>query len=213
MTSFLHRHWMRLLGRIHHPQALIYGDVPARATIGEGAWIPYGVRLTAQCTVGRYSYVMPSTCLDKVQIGNFCSIAEDLQVISRQHPTNHFSTFPFSKRLAMHGETFPPLFDEDVESGTTRIGHDVWIGTRCIIMGGVKIGTGAIVGAGAVVTHDIPPYAIVGGVPARLIRMRFPQETVNRLMETRWWNWPLKDIRERSGELEAICNHTARENI
>ena len=212
MSSFVHRHWMRLLGRIRHPQALVYGDASSQADIAEGVWIPHGVRVTHRCRIGRYSYIMPQTLLDRVQIGNFCSIAEDALFIDRQHPTDQFSTFPFATRLAMHGINFPAIFEETVDKGPVRIGHDVWVGARCIIMGGVTIGTGAIVGAGSIVTRDVPPYAIVGGAPARLIRMRFPDDVVNRLLESQWWNWPLDEIKARAHELQGICSQPPERN-
>lgn len=109
---------------------------------------------------------------------------------------------------------FPIFFDEwdlDVEDITSAwdrkgdiiIGNDVWIGYEAVIMSGVTIGDGAIIGARSVVTKDIPPYTIVGGVPARQIRRRFSEETIAALLELKWWNWPREKIARK---IEAIKN-------
>jgi acetyltransferase-like isoleucine patch superfamily enzyme len=87
--------------------------------------------------------------------------------------------------------------EELTSRGPITIGHDVWIGRRAMIMSGVTIGNGAVIGAGAVVTRDVAPYSIVGGVPAKLIRFRFEQPTIDALQRIRWWDWPDDDIRSR----------------
>lgn len=91
------------------------------------------------------------------------------------------------------------------------IGNDVWIGYEAVILSGVTIGDGAVIGARAVVTKDVPPYTIVGGVPAKTIRKRFPQETIDRLEKLQWWNWPKERIRDhikaiQTGNLEGLLN-------
>ena len=117
--------------------------------------------------------------------------------------------------------TFPIFFDEwdlDAKSicdawnnkGDTVIGNDVWIGYEAVILSGVTIGDGAIIGARAVVTRDIPPYTIAAGVPAKPIRRRFDVETIARLEELRWWDWEEEKIRQniaaiRNGDIEALC--------
>jgi len=204
MSCALHRYWMRLLGRVRHPQALIYGDVSRHAGISEGVWIPYGVRVTKRSKIGRFSYVMAPCLLDNVEVGNFCSIAEGMQPIIQHHSTNQFTTFPLATRLSMHGVDFPALFEEQIDKGTIRIGHDVWIGTHCTIMGGVSIGTGAIIAAGAVVTHDVDPYTIVGGVPAKPIRKRFSASIIKHLLASHWWDWPISEIAARGKELKQM---------
>jgi len=204
MLSRILRHWLRLQGRFRHSHALVYGKVRAGADVGEGAWIPYGVCVEADCRIGRFSYIMPPGHLAGVSIGNFCSIAENCMFIRNQHPVTHFSTFPFARRLAMHGIDFEPLFNESIDRGDIVIEHDVWIGRNCTIMGGITIGTGAIIAAGAVVTHHVEPYTIVGGVPARPIRKRFSDPVIKRLLASRWWDWPLDEITARGKELEKI---------
>lgn len=141
--------------------------------------------------IGRHSYTAYNCQISDCEIGNFCSIAPEVLIGAAQHPINWASSSPAfegvknsspKKRFAH----FPPP-----ESLRTAIGSDVWIGQRATIKGGVKIGHGAIIGAGAVVTKDVEPYAIVGGCPARLIRYRFDEDTRNLLLQSEWWN--LKD--------------------
>ncbi len=148
---------------------------------------------------------------DHLVIGKFCSIACGAKFLfnSANHALSSLSTYPF------------PLFYEawnldggDVASawdnkGDIVIGNDVWIGYEAVILAGVTIGDGAIIGARAVVTRDVPPYAIVGGVPARLIRRRFSEATVDRLLALRWWDWPVERIRQnlpaiQAGDVDAL---------
>ncbi len=142
---------------------------------------------------------------DRLIMGKFCSIACGAKFLftSANHTQKSLSTYPF-----------PIFFDEwdlDVEDITSAwdrkgdiiIGNDVWIGYEAVIMSGVTIGDGAIIGARSVVTKDIPPYTIVGGVPARQIRRRFSEETIAALLELKWWNWPREKIARK---IEAIKN-------
>lgn len=205
MNDWIHRHWFRIVGRLCFPEALIYGDVDRQADIAEGVWIPYGCKVESHCSIGRYSYVMPACRLEHVQIGNFCSIAEDVKFITQQHNSEAFSTFPFKRRLAMHQKDFSIETAESISQNDIQIGHDVWIGTNVIIMGNVTIGTGAIIGAGSVVTHDVEPYTIVAGAPAKPIRKRFSETAIQELLASAWWEWPLHEIEARQSELGAIC--------
>lgn len=142
---------------------------------------------------------------DRLIMGKFCSIACGAKFLftSANHTQKSLSTYPF-----------PIFFDEwdldvkDITSAWDRkgdiiIGNDVWIGYEAVIMSGVTIGDGAIIGARSVVTKDIPPYTIVGGVPARQIRRRFSEETIAALLELKWWNWPREKIARK---IEAIKN-------
>lgn len=143
--------------------------------------------------VGSYSRIAINTTVSNTQIGKFSSIAMDNIISPGAHPTNFLSTNAAFYRLCpWHPEWLTNL---DFNKGKrVIIGNDVWIGTKCIIMGGVNIGDGAIVAAGAIVTKDVPPYAIVGGVPAKVIKYRFPQDMIDRLEETRWWDLPDGEI-------------------
>ena len=142
---------------------------------------------------------------DRLTIGKFCSIACGAKFImgSAHHSLASLSTYTF------------PIFFEEWEldraniadawdrRGDIVIGSDVWIGYEAVILSGVKIGDGAIIGARAVVTRDVEPYAIVGGVPARLIRKRFSDDTIDTLMELRWWDWPHERIKRNIAAIQA----------
>ncbi len=148
---------------------------------------------------------------DRLIIGKFCSIACGAKFIFNcaNHTLKSLSTY-----------TFPLFFEEwdlpksEVTSawdnkGDIVIGNDVWIGYDAVIMGGVTIGDGAIIGTRAVVTKDVEPYSIVGGVPAKEIRKRFAPEAIKRLLELQWWNWPEEKIRSaiksiHSGNVELL---------
>lgn len=145
------------------------------------------------CKIGRYSSVASNTKLFNVTVGNFSVIARDSKVGLGAHPTNYLtahSIFYKNKPWGFHPEWVGNIsFDEN---RPIKIGNDVWIGSSSLVMDGVTIGDGAIVAAGSVVTKDVPPYAIVGGAPAKLIRYRFSPEVIKRLQEIEWWN--LSDI-------------------
>lgn len=146
---------------------------------------------------------------ERLRIGKFCSIACWAKFLFNcaNHSLRSLSTY-----------TFPLFYDEweldkaDVASawdnkGDIVIGNDVWIGFEAVIMAGVHIGNGAIIGARAVVTKDVAPYTIVGGVPARAIRKRFDDATISRLESLRWWDWPKERIRrELPGDYAALMN-------
>lgn len=132
-------------------------------------------------SVGNFSYgdiyVLSAKSVNKLKIGHFCSIADNVKfILNSDHPTNYVSTYPFKKMILNKGP-------EAISKGDIIIEDDVWIGSSSIIMSGVKIGQGAIVAAGAVVTKDVPPYAIVGGVPAKIIKYRFDEKLIKKLLK------------------------------
>jgi virginiamycin A acetyltransferase len=139
---------------------------------------------------------------DRLIIGKFCSIACGAKFLfnSSNHTLNSLSTYPFP--------IFATEWDENMHvteawdnKGDIVIGNDVWIGYEAVIMAGVNIGDGAIIGTRAVVTKDVPPYTIVGGVPAKKIRQRFDESVIEILQTVKWWNW---DIEKISENLQAI---------
>lgn len=145
------------------------------------------------CRFGAYSYVVAGV-LNSTSLGRYCSVAHGVELGFHSHPTTWVSShpFPFMAYLPKNLQ-WPVPCDFDYMSKPITIGNDVWIGAHVRIMGGVKIGDGAIVATGSLVTSDVEPYAIVGGVPAKKIRMRFPDEIISKLIDVQWWNydWPV----------------------
>ena len=143
--------------------------------------------------IGKYTFIGRDCYLPNAKIGRFCSIGNKVHVVAETHPSrSFFSTHPaFYSTGKQCGITFVKenLFEErlSVEGYSCIIGNDVWIGNDVRIIGGLRIGTGAIVGLGAVVTKDVPPYAIVGGVPAKVISYRFDEKRINEYLSSKWW--------------------------
>ena len=142
---------------------------------------------------------------DRLLIGKFCSIACGAKFLfnSANHALGSLSTYPFPifyDEWGLDGKNVADAWDN---KGDITLGNDVWIGYEAVILAGVTIGDGAIIGARAVVTRDVPPYAIVGGVPARLIRRRFDEATIESLLALQWWDWDPERIRRALPVLQA----------
>lgn len=142
---------------------------------------------------------------DKLKIGKFCSIACGAKFLfnSANHTVKSLSTYPFPIFFEEWGLDVKDITSAWDNKGDIVIGNDVWIGYEAVIMSGVTIGDGAIIGTRAVVTKDAPPYTIVGGVPAKQIRKRFPEKTISELLKLKWWDWTFKKI---SQNMEFIKN-------
>ena len=148
-------------------------------------------KFAEKCVLHHYDFIG-----DRLVIGKFCAIAEGARFIMNgaNHAMSGFSTYPFN--IFGHGweEGFDPETWSKEIRGDTIVENDVWIGMDAVIMPGVRIGNGAIVAAKSVVTHDVPPYAIVAGNAAKVVKMRFDDFTVRRLLKAAWWDWPVDKI-------------------
>ena len=154
-----------------------------------------GFMIAKRIKFGAFSYAHDGVGFD-LEVGRYCSIGRQLTALQPNHPVDWLSTSPVQYQphdylAAGHIEALDGFENRTrVPGGDTRvvIGHDVWIGANVIILNGVKIADGAIIGAGSVVTKDVPPYGIVGGNPARLIRKRFDEDTIAALLDVAWWD-------------------------
>lgn len=182
-----------------HPTAVVrdtqlgdYVDIAERVTLDE-------------VSMGDFSYISRDSMAIYATIGKFCSIAAAVRINPGNHPMDRAAQHHFTYRSRRYGMAITDdaaFFDWRRDHHVT-IGHDVWIGHGAVILAGVTIGTGAVIGAGAVVSKDVEPYSIVGGVPARVIRQRHPEDLAAKLMALAWWDWPhdrltaaLSDFRE-----------------
>ena len=145
--------------------------------VGSHSEILRNVILNKHVKVGDYTSINNNTVIECGSIGNFCSIGVDCIIGPGKHAINYITTSQLLYGNRFNGYDAPPI-----------IGNDVWIGSRSIIMQGVKVEDGAIIGAGAVVTKDVPPYAVVGGVPAHVIKYRFSPTTIAKLVNRRLWS-------------------------
>ena len=142
---------------------------------------------------------------DKLQIGKFCSIACGVKFLfnSANHTLSSLSTYPFPLFFEEWGLEKKDVTNAWDNKGDIVIGNDVWIGYEAVILAGVTIGDGAIIGTRAVVTKDVPPYTIVGGVPAKPIKKRFSEETISALLEIQWWSWSEERIARNIGDIQS----------
>ncbi len=202
----------RIYPRPNDPQIVYLKDVVTSPNIQVGDYTVYNdfVRDPRDFEKNNVLYHYPVNG-DRLIIGRFCSIACGARFLftSGNHALKSLSTYTFPIFFDEWGLDAKNIRDAWDNKGDTVIGNDVWIGYEAIIMPGVKIGDGAIVGTRAVVTGDVPPYTIVGVVPARPIRKRFDDETIRRLEALRWWDWDEEKLRRnlsaiQSGDLAAL---------
>lgn len=181
-----------LYGKI---QILEYCNILGAKLSGEISLLPHvhleaNVLLSGNIEIGKYSYISgPNTdvvgAVYGIRIGSFCSIARNVSIQEYNHFTDRLTTSFINTNFGVGN-----IADDVTSKGPVEIGHDVWIGTHCVILSGAKIGTGAIIAANSVVTDEIPPYAIAAGSPAKVIKYRFSEDKIRTLLESQWW---LKD--------------------
>jgi len=176
-----------------------FGD----ATLAEPPFAPMmGVSLAEPASFGAFSYSY-SPLVGVCELGRYCSIADHVSFAATEHPTDRVSTSSFSYDPGYIWRTFaqsrnssfaPTPVPAALRPGGIRIGHDVWIGTRAYVRAGISIGTGAIIGAHAVVTRDVPPFAVVVGNPGRVVRYRFERDVSDALLASKWWRYAYTDF-------------------
>ena len=194
-----------------------YG-INIRNTCFEGHNMIAGHSQIDSSVIGFGTYITNNSTIVKTKIGKYCSIADHVKTGFGGHPTMFVSTYPafyydttiqlgfnlLSSETEVEKDEYsdnlytPFKFADSAKKYLVIISDDVWVGSHVLIMDGITIGTGAIVAAGAVVTKDVPPYAVVGGVPAKIIKFRHDEETIKKLLASEWWNRPIEWIRQNA---------------
>ena len=183
-----------------HPSSRIYASKI-------GSWTDIGPNCSlVETTLDDYSYLAGDAQIIYSQIGKFCSIASHVRINPGNHPMDRVTQHHMTYRRVEY--SFDTTDDEAFfawrRESPCVIGNDVWIGHGAVIMPGVTIGTGAVIGSAAVVTHDVAPYTIAVGVPARPIKKRFNDEVIEKLLRSAWWDWDRATLEKRFHELSNL---------
>lgn len=186
--------------------------IDSGCSINDNVKIEKGVRLFSRVLVNNseidtFSYVGYNSIIQNTTIGKFCSIANDVKIGLGNHPLEYFTTSPlFYTKVNPFNFKLIDNLNRFQEYIPVNIGHDVWIGANAIILDGISVGNGAVIAAGSVVTKDVPSYAIVGGVPAKIIKYRFTQNKIDKLLESKWWEYSIEEIKSQITELNMNLN-------
>ena len=182
--------------RIHPSSRISKCELGAYTSIG-------GNCSMRESSMGDYSYLAGDVSIVWTDIGKFCSIASHTRMNPGNHPTWRVTTSHSTYRRVQYG--FDETDDEEFfawrQAHRCRVGHDVWMGHGTLLTAGCKVGIGVCTGSGSVITKDIPPYAIVGGVPAKVIKFRFDPKTIEKLMRIAYWEWDHETVKARFKDL------------
>lgn len=176
-----------LIKNLFNPAVSIFALVDNHSIISKKAKINSTAKMI-HSSIDDYSYIGKNSTIVYTTIGKYCSIADECNIGLGHHTLQYLSTSPIFTEV--HNGTGQKWSPKNIVSPYSHIeiGNDVWIGFRSIIIGNIKIGDGVVIGAGSIVTKDVPPYAIVAGVPAKIIRYRFSDETLEKLEDIKWWD-------------------------
>lgn len=166
------------------------------ASLGKNTTVLKGCLVDAETVVGHECFINTYTTITKAKIGNYCSIGSNVVIGPGEHELTKIST---------SGRFYSDKYDE-LTKESCIIGNDVWIGTYAIVMRNVKIGNGAVIGANSVVTKDVPDFAVVAGVPAKILKYRFDQKMQKKITESNWWNLDLENSKQLIKKLELECD-------
>ncbi len=182
--------WAKIFKKIRG-RALINSKVAKTAKVHSGSHV-------VNSRIERYTYCGYDCEIINTTIGSFCSVASNVKIGGAMHPTDWVSTSPVfyeGRNTGVNKKFYNHILEKNK---ITIIGHDVWIGFNVLIKQGVNIGTGSIIGMGSVVTKDIPPFSIVGGVPAKIIRKRFNDNLIEEILDSKWWEFSDDQIEKYS---------------